>query len=385
MVATAVVFLTLATSTVAAYQDPTIQAAIEARNARQPQKAVATLEYLVARQPQNTIAKIELAVSYNANRQYAKARRLATEVRRNPGNSEALNQALDRFIASLPVKRFISSVPKKHSSAESLKPYLFVGLKYSDNVSLGPGESIIPPFTLGEKGLRHSDFATVIQGGVVHTHQFNDSGSDKPGVRWNSKLTLSDLRYEDHDDFNVTAVRLNTGPVWSRKNDWEFPVQIGYNRTYFGDDHLFDEVMISPTWIKHLEDGKYSPYLSANWGYTDYVGVYDDLDNSTLGLEAGLPWKHDNKLKITPTISYQKQDASSKTYDKYSRSMGVSGEYKFNKNTALEAGYDWKKTNYESLDTNYGVKREDSRETFSLQAVHRTTSGIFANWKWVVS
>ncbi|MFZ2967881.1 MAG: surface lipoprotein assembly modifier [Sulfuricurvum sp.] len=303
------------------------------------------LTELLQKEPNAPRIKLELAEVTYRKGNVEKTKVLLLEVKSsNP--PPKVGENIDKFLASLE-----GGTPQKWSASAA------IGMMYDTNVNMGPNRDTILmynlPFTLDTKAKNNADWATTLKAGVDYTHPL----SDKWAIQ--AEGGISNTNYKTISNYDSTNLSFSAGPSYHHQQ-WSLSLPYILNRMTIGHEQSYYSVSqgIAPQ-IAYQVSPQIMVQSSLAYQRKHYLSS-SDRDGHSLTFSPSVRYFL-NDHSYTSLGGYVGRDASGvDIWSNHSRGINVGYFNAFAPNWNLYCSPSYSKTDYEGIETAYGVRRSDN-------------------------
>jgi|GEM_PF-1809368 len=159
---------------------------------------------------------------------------------------------------------------------------IYAGGMYDSNINFGVARDIVDiggvPATVLQTSKPISDYAAVLDGGLLHTYNPGwsfKSGEDTGYVVWQSQLNGYYRGYVDKSDFDLSIATLRTGPAWVVPQEWSASIGLQADQIWLGNERLGLFFTINPNFLWEIDE---QSQLSVGAAFTERT-FNDDTDD----------------------------------------------------------------------------------------------------------
>ncbi len=295
--------------------------------------------------------RLELATTYFLGGEYDLARD-SLETVSEAGPPDAVKMNIERLIEAIDEK---SRKYRFHARASQ-------SITWDSNVSAGPDREIIGlpnggSMTLDESDTEVDDWLTItnVSGNVLY-----DMG-DRGGLMWNTAGYFYQTLPFEHHNFDLTNIRLTSGPWWVTGNS-VFKLPVGYARYIYGHDDLFDTFDFGPG-FEYFPNRNVSIRAAVSFVRDSYASdSRDGRDNKNWVFELNPSFYfNDRNDIISISISSENLNAREDRYTYDAINLAVSYFRRFDRGMEFYVRYKYSDRNYEGPALLWDEDREDER------------------------
>ncbi|MBW1806463.1 MAG: tetratricopeptide repeat protein, partial [Deltaproteobacteria bacterium] len=300
------------------------------------------------------------------------------------GNYDEARSELHTVLEARPSKAVKDNVEKLLAAIDEKAKRLFVnlrgsiGLERDQNVNSGPdGATIGTPLAgiilLTQRDVKLRDRRT---GNALY-----DTGESKEWM-WNTTGSFYQSHLSDYHEFGATQFSVTTGP-WLVRTQSILKVPVGYARTNYEHDHLFNRIDLSPSY-EYFFSGRFSLRGKLSYSQDNYKPAEKwELENDNRIIEISPNFYINNGKDILSFyLSDENLNAKIERVSYDATNMAVSYYKPFERDWDFYLRFKYSKRGYLDPTPNWIFDREDERHSLYMVVSKNFRERYFASFKY---